>query len=367
MLMPMKESFTAPIVRVLILMAVFICPVAASAQESENPSDREYVKLIEEGKTWEYLHMYTCWDRFTLNSFQMHFDGTEIRDGIEYSKLVYCGNQTQWKVDYEDAGTSNYIDWRDLPPFDITSQPNYFSNYFLMREEDGKVYLYIRDLVDGDIVSYNEDHSYWEFVKPGDEAILYDFTKEEGEIIENVFCNVNPYPDDIYPFSPAEWCFMDLTVTRVSEIDLYGKRLILQDFGNARRRPSCLEGIGVVTAGILPFINQADMLTGMEHGEYYLNCLYDANGDIIYKGDNYVDVAKIIELAEVAQPTVNLAIERTGDGIRAEGAEITLYDLSGRVVASGYESLPTISLQPGVYVAKAQSPYGISTLKLKVD
>ncbi len=354
------------ILNLIVLLAAIFSPTIVFAVDGDKP-EREHVNLIEEGKTWEYIHIYTRWNRVILNSFKMHFDGTEIRDGIEYSKLVYCGNLTHWEVDYKDAGTGIGIDWRDLPQYDVTSQPNYFSNYFLMREERGKVYLYISDLVDGDIEKFKEGHSDWEYVEPGDEAILYDFTKEEGEIVENVFCNAHRYPSDIYPFSPAVWCFLDLTVTGVSEIDLYGRRLIRQDFENAIRRPSCLEGIGVVNAGILPFINQADILTGMENSEYFLNCLYDANGEIMYKGDEYVDVTEIVGLVDVANPTLNLAIERTGDGIRAEGAEIMLYDLSGRVVTSGYESLSTTFLQPGVYVAKAQSSSGLSTLKLKVD
>ncbi len=371
--MPMKESFTTLIVRVLILLAVFICPVAASAQDGDTSSEREYVKLIEEGKTWEYILSYNTWSWYTFTAFQMHFDGTEVRNGIEYHKLVYCGDLTTWKscepwVDENERGD----DWPERTPYEITNKPNDITAYFLMREEEGKVYLYVRDLIDGknnpdDLFGFDNQYENQEI---SDEAILYDFTKQSGETIQEVFCNWMEH-HQIYPYMPALWDYKDVYIKNISEIDLNGTLSIRQDCGEENWMwdwYSCIEGVGVIDRGFLPFIDCHPVSSNGGDGYYYLNRLFDDEGNIIYKENMlYCDVAKVIELLDVATPTLNLAIERTGDGLRAEGAEITLYDLSGRVITSGYESLSTTSLQPGVYVAKAQSSSGLSTLKLKVD
>lgn len=337
------------------------------AEGNEKPNEREYIKLIEEGKTWEYIYGSGYYEWGDFSAFQMRFDGTEIRNGVEYHKLVYCGNLTTWYTKDRNV--------RPLVVSNLSDRPNDIDTYYLMREEDGKVYLYIKDLMDGKI---NPEDEVWipeggvEIV--GDEAIIYDFTKEAGSIINNVFCNYRTFQSNIYPFDFSLWSCINIYVKSVSEIELNGKRSIKQvcveDFYRYDRY-SCIEGVGVDSFGFLPFIDIHPLTSGFDYSYYYLNCLYDADGEMIYKADGeyfkYIDIEELVRLADIDQPVIAPTIVRNNDGIKAENAVITLFDLSGRVMISGYETVSTSSLQPGVYIAKAESPSGISTLKIRID
>ena len=62
--------------------------------------------------------------------FRMRFDGTCEIDGVEYHRLRYTGNVVKWAFSYEG----------DLFGYEETTNDN--PQEYLMREEDGKVYVF---------------------------------------------------------------------------------------------------------------------------------------------------------------------------------------------------------------------------------
>lgn len=75
----------------------------------------------------------------------------------------------------------------------------------------------------------------------------------------------------------------------------------------------------------------------------------------LYAADIYalpLDGAQV-GITDVIDSSAASAISFDGVTVRAAGADITVYDLSGVAVARGYESASMASMAPGVYIAKA--------------
>ena len=214
------------------------------------------VKMIREDRVWEYIKETTLIDKTVVyEQFQMKFDGTEIVNGKTYHKLVYTGAvQTMTEVSTANGRKS----------IKIKKAENTNKIYYLMREENGKVYTYL-DRVDGS-QQRNIEH------------LSYDFNLKKGDKFDGL--------------AYYDMQFFDLSQFEDAKIDSIGEALIdgetckvqvFSDFGVKACKKTATEGIGF-NYGILPAMDGVLMYASGGLPLIRLNRVYNGKGEVIYRG-----------------------------------------------------------------------------------
>lgn len=284
--------------------------------------------LINEDRIWLYEGSAYGSKSF---EFKMKFDGDTIVDGKTYNvlKTFDCVER-----DYYGLGVSN----------DIRHENGGLR--FLLREEDGRVYVHspIEDATD----------YYWDIEDK--EALLYDFNVTEGEEIK--FINNAGYL--------SNGVVSKLSVVNICDED-YKSYLICLDDPNedSTIEFNVIEGIGNITCGCVPLFI-LDSYTG--------NSLYSFPP--VFVKHNLVKVTNvsgnvICEKLQGLWSWENSSIDDVDrdDFIRYDGKTIflnnenlSLYDISGKMVAGGSGIIPVDGLLSGTYIVMS----GHKTLKIVV-
>lgn len=325
------------------------------------------VATIREGRVWEYVYSESG-GRPTLpqfngqeNSamFRMWFDGTEMRDGVEYHRLVASETMDIWGYNYD-------LDTQEMIFQGLQTIPNCNQQVRLLREDNGKIYMYV-------------DSSVNDFYEAGQhkDVLLYDFSKNVGESYETMYClpyiggGVFWYDERGYD-APAN--FMDIKSTEYVTID--GEDCLSQTgkikdefgYGDGYWEPefNMIEGIGLTGQGYLPFL-MLDLRTATIYFNYKLNRVYNAEGGIIYRGED-IDPSTL-SVGRIASDAGSLSF--SNGAVRAAGADevsLSLYDVKGSVVAtvnaSDRAEIATSMLSPGIYIAVCKSANGSKTLRI---
>ncbi len=325
------------------------------------------VATIREGRVWEYVYSESG-GRPTLpqfngqeNSamFRMWFDGTEMRDGVEYHRLVASETMDIWGYNYDR-------DTQEMIFQGLQTIPNCNQQVRLLREDNGKIYMYV-------------DSSVNDFYEAGQhkDVLLYDFSKNVGESYETMYClpyiggGVFWYDERGYD-APAN--FMDIKSTEYVTID--GEDCLSQTgkikdefgYGDGYWEPefNMIEGIGLTGHGYLPFL-MLDLRAASIYFNYKLNRVYNAEGEIIYRGED-IDTSTL-SVGRVMNDAISLSF--SNGAVRAAGAgevSLSLYDVKGSVVATTTASdraeIATSMLSPGVYIAVCKAAGGTKTLRI---
>ena len=299
----------------LLLAAVFTAAISMTAQTGS---------LVREDRVWEYEGSIPIGPWF---QYKMRFDGDTIVNGTKYNILHTFDGFTK-EGPYE-AKPSEGLD-------------------FFLREENGKVYLLVE--------LYGPPTMDMTDTKEMEEKLLYDFNVETGDEL-----NVVGSFDDL----------VNMTVTSTSHCNIDGEDCKIYSM-NITDRPylqyTMVEGIGNSSMGCIPYIITA-LITGGGRGailpvscvEQQLTRVYDNEGNIICEKD--ADGLWPWEKTDgVAELKTASKLSFDGRTVSANDEHLTIYAISGKVVAEGCGEVSTESLQPGVYVAKA----GTKTLKILV-
>ena len=125
-----------------------------------------------------------------------------------------------------------------------------------------------------------------------------------------------------------------------------------------------IEGIGLTGHGYLPFL-MLDLRTATIYFNYKLNRVYNAEGEIIYRGED-IDTSTL-SVGRIMSDAMSLAF--TDGAVRAAGSgevSLSLYDINGNVVTTATASegaeIATSMLSPGVYIAVCKAAGGTKTL-----
>ena len=121
-----------------------------------------------------------------------------------------------------------------------------------------------------------------------------------------------------------------------------------------------IEGVGFCRSGFLPlFVYDTRVCTDAVN--YTLNRVYNAEGDIIYRG---LDIDPETVSVEKVYDKSSLSLNYGGEAVFAEssdgtGISLSLLDISGKVMSRvsgiGSVSASTAALTPGVYIAVAEA------------
>ena len=216
--------------------------------------------LIREDRVWEYVYAsYRGDNHYRL--FQVRFDGTEEHNGLIYHRLIHTGDIVQWIGVYDKEIDNIVFTGREVVPNDN-------SHAYLMREEEGRVYLLNKDM-------FNIG---WPLQSPApDEFLVYDFNKIAGESYELLSgqWTWNEEPEEIY--------YMPCEIISTDTIEVEGVRVTVQNALHGIEDFSIIEDIGFVKHGFLPFL-YCDMRAHTYTLDCDLNRVYNAEGDIIYRG-----------------------------------------------------------------------------------
>lgn len=228
-----------------------------TSANDETASNNE-ARLIREDRIWEYS---SCWGFWQPATFQMKFDGTVEKEGKTWHRLQVINSS---KYDYGN-GWINDVKYTEYEPADG----------FLMREENGVVYLYEPEPYRGDIPAEHE-------------VVLYNFNLEKDDSMD-VWMNFGDYETRE---ATEVKIITDRNGMQRKQITLSPKE---GTFGYDN--VEIVEGIGVVSMGTLPFI-ETDMLTDSYmdddhttfpnrfHGEELLRVM-DLDGNVIYGDSDY--------------------------------------------------------------------------------
>lgn len=325
------------------------------------------VATIREGRVWEYVYS-EGGGRPTLPAFngetnsvmfRMWFDGTEMRDGVEYHRLVASETMDIWGYNY-DRDTDEMI-FQGLQ-----TVPNCNQQVRLLREDNGKVYMYMDSSVND---SYEAGQH--------KDVQLYDFSKNVGESYETMYClpylggRVEWYADYDTPAS-----FMDIKSTEY--VTIGGEECLSQTgkikdefgYGDGYWEPefNMIEGIGLTGQGYLPFL-MLDLRAASIYFNYRLNRVYNAEGEVIYRGED-IDTSTL-SVGRIASDAGSLSF--FNGAVRAAGAgevSLALYDVKGSVVATTTASdraeIATSILSPGIYIAVCKTANGTKTLRIMI-
>ncbi|MBD5357209.1 MAG: T9SS type A sorting domain-containing protein [Bacteroides sp.] len=309
----------------------------------ENAEERDCVPMIREDRVWEYTLLYDS-DHSTREVclFQMKFEGEEEHNGRVYSKCVFVGDEIRWSVDL----SNEYASYNG----DMVIKPTEKTEYFLLREEGGKVYLYLDSHL-ADIKKALADQSGLDT----DEITVYDFNlaeREETDLISIRYEFENSYVIPSVGIYGHE-------VSSIETITVDGQECRKLSFGDTAHEVYFIEGIGTTTDGILPLYNIDDYITGYRHGEHYynLNKVCNSAGEVIYRAEDY----SYIDINTVSVETIGDESFEIREGeivASSQGREVnvTVYDMSGRIEISAScddkVQLPLAGLSPGVYIAE---------------
>lgn len=236
-------------------------------------TDDGYRPMIRQDRTWEYLQtrreMKGTAPGFDNHNtlFRMKFDGSEVKNGKEYSRFVYCGDRSSWTstIDYNTGTTIST---------DTVTVPNDNTTVYYLREEPGKVFiLFPHDDVWGyDGKNYD--------VKKGDEVLLYDFTLKDGESFTGFWASGD--------FAGG---LVDYPVRALDPVKVAGEECrvfgMTKDFHGACDGYRFAEEAGCLNYGTLAAPDGVLRTTGMTTTDTYLQKMYDADGNIIYDSSQY--------------------------------------------------------------------------------
>lgn len=321
---------------IVLFIGIAISPFAALG--SVNAAGRDYVPMIREDRVWEYALWYNS-DHTTreVYLFRMKFEGEEVHNGHVYYKCVFVGDEIHWSVDLSNEGAYNG---------DMVMKPTEKTEYFLLREEGGKVFLYLDSQL-ADIKKALAD----EWGQDADEVTVYDFNLEERD--ETDLISIRYRFEDSY-ISPGVEIYGH-EVSKVETVTVEGQQCRKLSFGDTVHEVCFIEGIGTTTDGILPLYNADSYFTGHGENYYNLNKVCNSAGEVIYKADDYIDIS-------------TLSVETVGDEsfeirngeivVNSHGGQVivTVYDVSGRVEISATcndkVEIPLDGLSSGVYIAE---------------
>ena len=322
----------------------FLFAACAAAMSASLPASAEETgpRLIREDRVWEYVYSeYDYLPTFETPGwwghqlFRVKFDGTEEHGDHMYHRLVHTGDLVRWTMEYDKEKDDVVFAARE-------DLPNDNNRIYLMREEDGRVYMLNKDL---DYISNDE------FMP--NEFLVYDFNKKQGESYDSW---IGLWYWNEIPFDVMNYQF-DVKTTDTIEID--GEECTIQNVTTLDNL-SIIEGIGFVKHGFLPFL-YCDMRTHIGTVDCDLNRVYNAEGDIIYRA---LDIDSETVSVEKVYDKSSLSLNYGGEAVFAEnpdgtGISLSLLDISGKVMSrvsgTGSVSVSTAALTPGVYIAVAEA------------
>ena len=336
--------------KISFVLIAFIGIVISSfaAWGSMNTVERGYVPMVREDRVWEYALFYDS-DNSTREVclFQMKFDGKEEHNGLVYHKCIFVGDEIRWSVDLSNEGAYNG---------DMVIKPTEKTECFLLREEDGKAYLYLDSQL-ADIKKALAD----KWGMHDDEIVVYDFNLAEGE--ETDLISIMYRFEDSY-INPSVGIYVH-DVSRVETISVDGQDCRKLSFGGTPHEVCFIEGIGTTTDGILPLYNTDNYFTGHGENYYSLNRFFNSAGEVIYRSDDYIDFSTV-GVETVRDESFEIKEGKIIASRQGREVNVTVYDLSGRIELSttceDKVEMPLAGLNPGVYIAKA----GTKTLKILV-
>lgn len=321
-----------------LIVLVYIVISSFAAWGSGNVVEKGYVPMIREDRVWEYTLLYDS-DNSTREVclFQMKFEGEEEHNGRVYHKCVFVGDEIRWSVDLSNEGAYNG---------DMVMKPTEKTEYFLLREEDGKVYLYLDSQL-ADIKKVLADE--WEMHY--DEIAIYDFNLVEGEVTDLISIMYR-FEDSYINPNVGIWSH---EVSRIETIIVDGQECRKLSFGDTVHEACFIEGIGTTTDGILPLYNTDSYFTGHSENYYNLNKVCNAAGEVIYHTDDYIDISTV-SVETVGDESFEIRKGEIVASSPGRKVNVTVYDLSGRIEISTTSDdkveLPLASLNPGVYIAE---------------
>lgn len=266
--------------RFTLLSLAIMFSLTLSAQEQESQSEHKYI--IREDRVWEYVRefspAYSDWQRFDY--IKVKFDGTEIINGEEYSKLIAV-DLYQALFEYYDYTTSTVY---ETPKITISEleMPDWLPAY--LREEDGKLYSY--SMFDAEYCqNYGFDYQ---------EQLVYDFSLVENEKFDGAV-----YYSELLGCDPISFRVTNTGVRTINNeecVELGVMPLTSFDLWNSSYSPADLrliEGIGLVdvysnnTTGTIVQIEATVFNTGMfQQYSHCLNNVYNLDGNVIFNGYN---------------------------------------------------------------------------------
>ena len=226
---------------------------------------------IDGSRTWEYLEYERLADgRVGCSAIGCRFDGEESVGDREYSvfKTVY---RKSWVMDADEDFTNP----RNIS--EITTQL-LDERRALLREQAGILYRY----VDADLADAAADPDGISLTE-GEEIPLYDFNLQAGEI------------PAVYAFSPEGSCIAvtsEISETEDLLVDGNKGQIIRGDF------PDYAEFAGVIADGFL----EMPLTASTPEKKIIFNNLYDADGNIIYRGNDDQTLAGV-SLPSASEPS----------------------------------------------------------------
>ena len=127
-----------------------------------------------------------------------------------------------------------------------------------------------------------------------------------------------------------------------------------------------IEGIGLTGRGYLPFL-MLDLRTASIYFNYKLNRVYNAEGEVIYRGED-IDTSTL-SVGRVMNDAGSLSFSNGAVRAAVSGeVSLSLYDVKGSVVATATASeraeIATSMLSPGIYIAVCKTAGGTKTLRI---
>lgn len=265
------------------------------------------VNLIRPDREWEYVSYSADEEKKVFR--RMKFDGTETIGDQTYNRWVTFKTT---EISYTSQGNLAKV-----------SIDNSIRDIRLLREENSKVYM---------LVSSVGSQNGGEPVEMG----LYDFTQRPDDIvigcadendatgfrieetgiveIEGENCLVQSYNQ--------RYAFWDTMIDGLPIYSLYGESFAYK----------MIEGIGFDGWGTMTYIPV--WVTTEGYPNAFINNVYNANGEIVYKGRNeQVPISEYDGIGELTEDAVN--IEHADGKITVSGVEaIEIYGVDGRLVCS---------------------------------
>lgn len=288
--------------------------------------------IVDEFEIWEYSG--NTGDRDF--SYRMFFDGAEILDGKLYHTLHTANGKQSWldslTTTFQSADIENGLT-------------------FYMREEDGKVYLH------APLGTEEEGYPAWSI--DAHEALLYDFNARKGDEMTVISSSGNLMTGKV----------TSIISTNVDGHDYNGYTI---KFNTSQTEFTVMERMGNIGSGCLPYFieHESESTYSSELMTYVPVCfLWQSLDRVLNRYPESVICEKDADglwpwekTDGVAELEAASQLSFDGRTVVANDEHLTIYAISGKVVAEGCGKISTESLQPGVYVAKA----GTKTLKILV-
>ena len=276
---------------------------------------------VREDRVWNYAEesFISASPEETLRSTpcpQFHFNGTKILDGKEYAVFMDSKN----------------------------------NEVAFMRQDGDKVYMHLDESAAKDYAASLEIMD----AQLPTEVLMYDFGAAPGDrYVTMGYCDRGEVPS-----------YAEIEVVSVCTTLIGGEEARVQNVMQlmSGRMYVIVEGIG---AGIGRLDNPqygTVVTTGMSKIEFYVDRVLGSDGSVIFTREDFDSTKPIVNTVEgvnAGSPGLSYSY---GVLRSAEGAELAVYDMAGKLVAQGRGSLSTSSLQPGIYIVKS----GVSAIKITV-